>query len=287
MTTTNDPVGRLHPEDLLASYALDTLPEGDAAQVESHLDVCTLCREEVAQLLGTTVFLSQAVEWQTPPPGLESRLMEALAKSRSQAVPPAPVASVLGFAFPWPKILAPAAAAVVVLLAASLVMNFRYFGQVGQLNEENSNLTARVLQFSTEDSKLLEFLQEEEMASYLLANPSNEPLMLEPPDGGGEQQGVLLLGEDSRHAILLVSGMPQESLPTSYYVWLFRSDQRVRMGQVQVDSSGWGTMSFYYPPESVLRFDELVLSRQDVSSGEAASRDMVLQGSFASLKSSK
>ena len=88
-------------------------------------------------------------------------------------------------------------------------------------------------------------------------------------------------------AILLVSGMPPEPFPTSYHVWLLRPDQRVRMGQVEVDESGWGTMSFYYPPESVLRFDKVVLSRDDVSSGEAASRDMVLEGSFASLKSAK
>ena len=124
------------------------------------------------------------------------------------------------------------------------------------------------------------------MASYLLANPSNEPLMLEPP-GGGDPQGVLLLGEDSRHAILLVSGMPQQPFPTSYHVWLLRPDQRVRMGQVQVDSTGWGIMSFYYPPESVLRFDKVVLSRDGVTSGEDPSRDMVLEGSFASLKASK
>ena len=120
-----------------------------------------------------------------------------------------------------------------------------------------------------------------------MANPTNEPLMLAPPGGGSVPQGVLLLAEDSRHAILLVSGMTQEPMPASYQVWLLRPDQRVRMGVVQVDSSGWGAMSIYYPEESVLRFDKLVLSRDNVSSGEAASRDMVLEGSFASLKSSK
>lgn len=286
MTAIIDPPGGPHPEDLLASYALDTLPEGDALQVESHLAVCSICRTEVAQLLRTTAFLSHAVEPQTPPPGLESRLMAALGRSQPQTKAPAPVTSARGFRFPWPKVMVPATAMLVVLLAASLVMNFRYFSQVDQLNEENSNLTARVLQFSTDDSKLMEFLQREEMASYLMANPSNEPLMLAPPGGGAEPQGVLLLAEDSRHAILLVSGMPQ-AFPARYHVWLLRPDQRVRMGQVQVDASGWGAMSFYYPPESVLRFDRLVLSREAVSSGEAASRDMVLEGSIASLRSSK
>lgn len=287
MTTTNDPMGGPHPEDLLASYALDTLPEADALQVESHLDDCTLCREEVAQFLGTTVFLSQAVERQTPPARLESRLMGALGRTNLQTAAPGPMPSVFGFRFSWPRILAPAAAMLVVVLAASLVLNLRYFNQISGLYEENSNLTARLFQFSTDDSKLLESLKQEELASYLLANPSNEPLMLEPPGGAGNPQGVLLLAEDSRHAILLVSGMPPEPLPTGYDVWLLRPDQRVRMGQVKVDSSGWGTMSFYYPPESVLRFDQVVLSREDVTPGEAASPDMVLEGTFASLKSSK
>ena len=46
-------------------------------------------------------------------------------------------------------------------------------------------------------------------------------------------------------------------------------------------------MSFYYPPETLLRFDKVVLSRDGMASGEPASRDMVLEGSFASLKSPK
>ena len=298
MTEIDDTIGEPHPEEFLAAYALNALPEAEEFQVEAHLDTCAICREEVARSLSATVLLSQAVERQTPPLELRSRLMAALDRAAPQptasapSVPVSPAAAVpgtfiFGLRFPWPRILAPAAAALVVLLAASLVMNLRYFGQVDKLNDENSRLTARVLQFSTEDSGLMEFLQQEEMASYLMANPSNEPLMLAPPGGGKEPQGVLLVAEDSRHAILLVSGMAQESSPASYQVWLLRTDQRVRMGQVEVDSTGWGTLSFYYPPESVLRFDKVVLSRAGVSSGEAATRDMVLEGSFASLKTAK
>ncbi len=286
MTTPNNIPGGPHPEDLLVAYVFDALPETDASQVESHLDSCSQCREEAAQLLQTTALLSQAVEPLKPPPALESRLMAAVGGSQPKTINPAPAARAFGFRFLWPKALSPAAAAIVIVLAVSLMANVWYFSQVNRLNEENSNLTARIFQFSTDDSKLLEALQKEEMASYLLANPSNEPLMLVAPDGG-EPQGVLLLGEDSRHAILLVSGMPGQPLPTSYQVWLLRSDERVRMGVVQVDSSGWGTMSFYYPPEPLLRFDKVVLSRDGIASGDAASSDMVLEGSFASLKSPK
>jgi len=59
------------------------------------------------------------------------------------------------------------------------------------------------------------------------------------------------------------------------------------MGVVQVDSSGWGTKGLFYPPEPLLRFDKVVLSRDGIASGDAASSDMVLEGSFASLKSPK
>jgi hypothetical protein len=286
MTTSNNIPGGPHPEDLLVPYALDALPQTDALQVESHLESCSQCREEAAQLRQTTASLSQAVEPLTPPPALASRLMAAVGRSQPKAINPAPFARAFGFRSLWPKTLSPAAAAIVLVLAVSLMANVWYFSRVNRLNEENSNLTARVLQFPPNDSELLEYLQQKQLASYLLANPSYDPLMLEAPDGG-DPQGVLLLGEDSRHAILLVSGMPGQPLPTSYQVWLLRSDERVRMGEVQVDSSGWGTMSLYYPPESVLRFDKVVLSRDGMASGEAASRDMVLEGSFASLKSSK
>ena len=203
MTEFDDPIAGPHPEELLAAYALNALPEGEALQVESHLDVCSTCREEAVQLLGTVVFLSQAVEQQNPPLELELRLMAALGRATPEATAPAPVVSVVpgalffGLRFPWPRILAPAAVALVVLLAASMAMNFRYFGQVDKLSEENSSLTARVLQFSTEDARLMEFLQQEEMASYLMANPSNETVDAGParrrggsprrPIGGGRQ----------------------------------------------------------------------------------------------------
>lgn len=284
MTTSNDPLGGPHPEDLLAPYALDSLPEGETLQVESHLESCSHCREEVAQLLRATALLSQAVDRQPPPAGLESRLMRSLGRAQDSV---APVSTGTRFRFPWPKLLAPAAVAGVLLLAASLAVNFLYHNQVNKLAGENSNLTARLLQFSTEDSDLLQYLRQEELATYLTDNPSTEPLMLEPPEGAGDHQGVMLLAEDSRHAILLVSGMEQASSTTTYDVWLLRADQRVRMGKVEVDSSGWGTLNLYHPTESVLGFDKVVLSQDGAISGESAARDMVLEGSITSLKTSK
>ena len=95
MTEIDDPTGNLHPEDLLPAYALNALPEAEALEVESHLDFCSACREEAAQLLGTVVFLSQAVERQNPPFELASRLMVALARAMPQSAASVPVVSVV------------------------------------------------------------------------------------------------------------------------------------------------------------------------------------------------
>jgi hypothetical protein len=40
-----------HPEELLASYAEDTLPDGERATVETHLSTCARCREETSLAL--------------------------------------------------------------------------------------------------------------------------------------------------------------------------------------------------------------------------------------------
>jgi anti-sigma-K factor RskA len=45
---TGHPLGERHPLDDLALYALDALEGDEAEEVETHLEVCALCRQELA-----------------------------------------------------------------------------------------------------------------------------------------------------------------------------------------------------------------------------------------------
>ena len=288
--TTADPIGGPHPEDLLIPYALDTLSEDGALEVEAHLDGCLTCQTEVASLREATAWLSGSVAARTPPADLLPRLMAALGRRESQLPEPAPAAAAQYAPRPAPwfrsaKLLVPMAAALVLLLAASVAVNMRLSGQIDRLTEEQANLVARLLNMAPNDTRLVGYLKQSEVASYLMENPSNEPLMLVPPGEDGDPQGVLLFAEDSRHGVLLIANMAHPEPPASYQVWLWRPDQRVRMGEVWVNSLGWGEMPLYYPPESVLRFEKVFLRKSGPDTNGAEPGDMVLEGSISALKS--
>jgi len=285
-----DPYGDSHPEDLLSPYALDTLSEEEALGVEVHLESCQACREEAASLRETAAWLSASVAAQVPPPALQSRLMASVDPGVRPPVPAPVPAPEVRYAprprarFLSPRLLVPMAVALVLLLAASITMNLWYDRQVDQLTQEQANLTARVLNMADDDTRLVSYLEESEVASYLMENPSNEPLMLMPPGGNGDPQGVLLFAEDSRHAVLLIANMSYPEAPGKYQVWLWRSGQRVRMGEVDVNQRGWGILALYYPQESVLRFDKVFLRKPGLDTNGSEPGDMVLEGTISAVR---
>ena len=118
-----------------------------------------------------------------------------------------------------------------------------------------------------------------------MANPASQPMLLEPPQGTGKSHGVLLVADDGRHAILMVVGMPETAPAKGYQVWLLRPGQGLRMGQVDVDSTGWGSKNLYLP-EPLFRFDRVEL-RPEAAGGGSGSGANVLEGSIASLQSPK
>jgi anti-sigma factor RsiW len=101
---------------LAGAYALDALPPDEAAAFADHLQECAPCRQEVAEMQVTAAQLGLQVA-QGPPPGLRDRILQAIRDTRQ--VPP--VIQGRGAAddrtrrTAWPRLLAAAAVALVVL----------------------------------------------------------------------------------------------------------------------------------------------------------------------------
>ncbi len=70
---------------LAGAYALDALPEEEAAAFTDHLAECAACRQEVAELQATAAQLGVAAA-QSPPPGIRDRVLHAAHETRQ--VPP-------------------------------------------------------------------------------------------------------------------------------------------------------------------------------------------------------
>ena len=286
--TTNSTEGSPHPEDLLSMYALAALPEEAAQDVEAHLDGCPSCRTDLALLEATASRLAAAALPRTPPDGLRARLLERVSRGEDLA-PPVTLARSPRFRLltdSWlrpVRLLAPLAATLAILLVVSLAGNIYLGSMIDRLNQDKANLTARIFHMSHDDATLAGFLEQADVAGYLIDNPSNEPLMLMPPSGEGDHQGVLLFAEDSRRAVLLVANMNQPNGSTGYHVWLWRPDERVRMGELNIDSNGRGAMTLYHPNESVLGFEKVFLSKSAPDPDTATPGDMVLEGAISAF----
>ena len=103
-----------------------------------------------------------------------------------------------------------AVAAFVVLVSLSLVKNTSLSHRVDDLESRLAN----------KDAQVVNALLQLRVLSYWLAYQTNEPLVLEPPGGSGNSQGVFRIVDDGLSAILMVAGM-QRLPPSSFYqVWL-------------------------------------------------------------------
>ena len=144
------------------------------------------------------------------------------------------------------------------LVVSSFFIGLGLLNRVGDLERE---LAVSADDLGTVDSQVVDALLELRVLSYWLAYPTTEPLVLEPPNGIGNSQGVLRLAADGLSGILIVASMGQNLPPTYVYqVWLEREgQQQLRVAQFKVDTKGWGATTFYLG-EPFTEFDSVVVT---------------------------
>lgn len=293
-----------HPDELLEAFALDALEDDEFLQVEQHLDSCVRCRGYVAQLHQTTSGLGLFLDQSIPPAALGLRIRQALTAAVETApVETGPNSRSTGVSarrrFTTPQWAMPLAAVLMLsLFSLSLFMNIQATGRMDQMERASSTVTAQLDQAvaqtkrleednearsnqvaaaaSTEASQMMDTIQEIRAASYLLALPETRPLVLEPPGGAGDSQGVLLVEDKGNRAFLMISDMAQPPPRRPYQVWLVRDGRRMWAGQVAVDSTGWGSLALR-PPEPVSQFEWVNLTMTEDRGSDGRTETMVLR----------
>ncbi|MET7981976.1 MULTISPECIES: anti-sigma factor [unclassified Streptomyces] len=76
------------PHQLVGAYVLHALPAAEEASFKNHLASCAACRNEVAELSEATLRLASA-EDATPSPELRRRVLDRIAHTRQDRLPPA------------------------------------------------------------------------------------------------------------------------------------------------------------------------------------------------------
>lgn len=287
-----------HPEELLEGYALDALTEDEASLVEAHLGICAQCQGIVARLQQATALLGFSVVQQSAPIHLGMQILASLPSSevdslilQSPAIKNSRRRNTSAWALPL------AAAIVIGLFSVSLIMNLRVSGRVDQLTQDNSTVTAQLGQTTAQaqrlaqqnsalaarldqaeihDAELVSTMHQMQVASFMSVYSDTQPLILEPPSGSGNSEGVLLIADRGNRAVLMVANMEQPPPLRTYNLWLARRGSRILLGQVQVDASGWGTLSLT-PPEPVFTFDWVNLTVDEQAGVSANPGEMVLR----------
>ena len=274
---TTDPHNEQHPEEQLGAYALDILDQAEAVQVESHLLACYRCRDTVARMRASAAIIGESVDHLDPPAALQSRIMNSLPQIGMDATAPAHASIPVSFTGRMTKVLMPLAAVLVLaLLSYNVYVNLVLSSQVKSLQRDSAVLT-RWGKLAAQESQVMDHLDELRAASNFLAETESTDVILESPTNNGNSGGILLVADDGRRAMLMVTGMRELEPPSSYEVWLVRPDRSEWAGQLKVDSKGWGAVELH-PPQSLFDFDMVRLTPAPASDPVPGRGDMILEG---------
>ena len=286
-----------HPEDALEAYALGALDEDGSLNLEYHLGDCFHCSRILAGLEQATLALAQAAPQQTPPALLQTRLMQAVEDLPPVFAPPTanqeaqPLDHAASHRFNFSSFALPLAATLVVgLLSASLITNLLTTNRLNELERGDATADTRIAQLeqgheaanagleqlAAIDAQTESVLRHVMDTSYVMAQPSTQPLYLHPTNGASKSEGLLLVTHDGRKAILMLSNMEPPPPARSYQVWLSRDGQSVPMGPINVDAAGWGSVALNLP-ESLYGFDWVNLTVDEPTAEGTLGSEMVLQ----------
>ena len=280
---TTDSNNEQHPEEQLGAYALDILDQEEAVLVEFHMSGCYQCRTTVALMQSSAALIGESVDRLQPPASLQARIMRSLPGTGVEITTPAKTTASRGWTGSLSKVLMPLAAVLVLgLLSYSVYVSTILSSRVENLQRESAVLT-RWGKLAAQESQVMDRLKELRAASDFLAETESTDVILESPNDSGNSGGILLVADDGRRAMLMVTGMRELEPPSSYDVWLVRQGQSMWAGQLKVDSKGWGAVTLH-PPEPLFEFDMVRLTPAPSSDPVPGRGDMVLEGQIVSHK---
>ncbi|MFD3520826.1 anti-sigma factor domain-containing protein [Streptomyces sp. NPDC058653] len=184
---------------LTGAYALHALAPEEAAEFEKHLEQCSACEREVAELIATTTRLGLAVTV-TPPPELKERVLRRIATERQE--PPRVTQESRGTGGGGAKGRALSRFALAACLAAAVGLG----GVAVWQHQEARDARARV-SAAQERSEAL---------AAVLAAPDARIRTGELPGGA---TGTVVVSRERDKAAFIASGMPKPPGGKVYQLW--------------------------------------------------------------------
>ena len=253
--------------ELTPAYVLGQLDDGQAAEIERHLELCQPCRQSVEADRAVAAALALAVPQRTPPPRLRAALMASLHDDA-----PAPARR-------WPRWLSPSplAAALGAATAACLALLVTVGWVIG--------LEARLQTAPAAASAVV-------APSAAVASPEYAGTGAGPTDwtvaraqmhrlvgseAAPEARGWIYVDPAVDQALLVAYRLPPLEPDRAYQLWLIQNGQRFSGGLFQVDAEGYGWLKVR-APKPLGSFDRVGITAEPVTGSAGPTGTRVLAG---------
>ena len=294
MTTNN----ATHPYNLLEAFALDALEADEEQAVLEHIEGCLECASVIDGHLLTAAALAFTAPSQAPPERVRTNLLasvelpqpELQRVSLSQRRPSrgwAGTYSALGKR--WARLLTPVTAvAAVAVVAVVIALNVQISGQMDEMQAENNllreemgqNQATATAQLALASDTVTQIQGSLHLLQNTLAQPGNRSLPMNPMQPNSPARGVIVLSGDGNMGVIMASELEPLEGDSAYHVWLMRGQERVRVGNMDVDENGWGTVPLHMD-NSLSQFDTVQLSRAPLALASVGIvGDIVLEASL-------
>ncbi len=236
-------------EAMLAGYALGDLSAAEMTEVEAYLAAHPAATVELAQLRTTLALLPLALPESSPPPGLRSRILTAV------AAPPAPN-----------NVIDLASRRRLPLVRGTWIGGAIAAGLVGVLGFQNYQLNQQVAQLQQQVQVAQQSDQRAQLVKYresinMLRQPDNRLITLKGMED--RSSGSLIIFTMDKKATLNLKNLPPLPDGRMYRLWAMVEGQKVYCTQFQPEADG--TVSLVIPLDQFGEAREVAVTIDPVS----------------------
>ncbi len=220
-----------------AAYAMRSLPDGEVASIEAHLQTCEACRRQLAEISGDLALLAIAVEQRPLPAGARQRFLDKIAPAPA-AKPRETAATVIsvksgrrgpGFWIPWGSVAALA------IVSISLGIQNR------ALNEELHDQLSLVTNLAAQASRAQQVLE-------VLTAPMAQRVTLTEGKAPAQPTARATYLPERGGMILLATSLKPLPSGKTYELWVIPADGKAPVPAGLFIPDAVGTATLVLPP---------------------------------------
>ena len=247
-------MGHQEYEELLTLEALDALDAPDRRKLEQHLESCSVCRTELAEMRDAAGLLAHASSAAEPRAEVRERILNQVrseARNRQSTDERSP--SVIEFrphvsSSAWPNLLRLAAAIAFVALLIGIGVLWR---RDTQSRQEIARLSHQLNQQNSDLNREREALARQREAFEFLRSPGMKTMELAGTQTAKAARATFVYDQKTGRGMLMTEGLPAAPPGMAYEVWFIPKGQSPMPGNTfTVDAAGKAMMMDQMPAEA-------------------------------------